>query len=104
MTPNWTVGYFADRKLGRLDKSQTARRKYGPGRGVFSQAPLPPCKFLSPPNSRDENPTISTDLRADWAVAGVTTCAFHSLNGLTAREAGTVIATPVIMASMVYYK
>jgi Bacterial HORMA domain 2 len=37
-------------------------------------------------------------------VSGVTSCAFHSLNGLAAREAGTVIATPDIMASMVYYK
>lgn len=37
-------------------------------------------------------------------VAGVSTTSFHSLNGLTAREAGTVIATPDIMASMTYYK
>ena len=29
---------------------------------------------------------------------------FHSLNGLVAREAGTVIATPDIMASMTYYR
>jgi hypothetical protein len=29
---------------------------------------------------------------------------FLSVNGLAAREAGTVIATPDIMASMVYYK
>jgi hypothetical protein len=37
-------------------------------------------------------------------VAGVNNCAFHSLNGLVAREAGTVIATPDVMASMTYYR
>ena len=36
--------------------------------------------------------------------AGVSTCSYLSLNGLVAREAGTVIATPDIMASMTYYK
>jgi len=29
---------------------------------------------------------------------------FLSLNGMVAREAGTVIATPDIMASMTYYR
>lgn len=38
------------------------------------------------------------------AVPGVTTCTFYSLNGLVAREAGTVITTPDIMASMTYYR
>jgi hypothetical protein len=37
-------------------------------------------------------------------VDGVEDTTFHSLNGLVAREAGTVIATPDIMASMTYYK
>jgi hypothetical protein len=38
------------------------------------------------------------------SVAGVSTCSYLSLNGLVAREAGTVIATPDIMASMTYYR
>ena len=37
-------------------------------------------------------------------VSGTADTAFHSLNGLVAREAGTVIATPDIMASMMYYR
>jgi hypothetical protein len=37
-------------------------------------------------------------------VPGVGDATCLSLNGLVAREAGTVIATPDIMASMVYYK
>ena len=37
-------------------------------------------------------------------VPGVGTTPFKSTAGLTAREAGTVIATPDIMASMTYYK
>lgn len=37
-------------------------------------------------------------------VPGVGDCDMLSLNGLVAREAGTVIATPDIMASMTYYK
>jgi hypothetical protein len=37
-------------------------------------------------------------------VSGTADAEFHSLNGLVAREAGTVIATPDIMASMMYYK
>lgn len=37
-------------------------------------------------------------------IAGTETTSFHSLNGLVAREAGTVIATPDIMASMTYYR
>jgi hypothetical protein len=37
-------------------------------------------------------------------VDGVGDAACLSLNGLAAREAGTVIATPDIMASMVYYR
>jgi Bacterial HORMA domain 2 len=37
-------------------------------------------------------------------VPGVGDVNFLSLNGLVAREAGTVIATPDIMASMTYYK
>jgi len=37
-------------------------------------------------------------------VPGVEDAACLSLNGLAAREAGTVIATPDIMASMVYYR
>ena len=38
------------------------------------------------------------------SVHGVVDVDLLSLNGLAAREAGTVIATPDIMASMVYYK
>ncbi len=38
------------------------------------------------------------------AVAGVSSTSFHSLGGLVPREAGTVIATPDLMASMVYYR
>jgi hypothetical protein len=37
-------------------------------------------------------------------VFGVSNTPFYSLNGLVAREAGTVIATPDIMASMTYYR
>jgi hypothetical protein len=37
-------------------------------------------------------------------VPGVSSCAYYSLNGLAAREAGTVIATPDIVASMIYYR
>jgi hypothetical protein len=37
-------------------------------------------------------------------ISGTADTSFHSLNGLVAREAGTVIATPDIMASMTYYK
>lgn len=37
-------------------------------------------------------------------VPGTEDTSFLSLNGLVAREAGTVIATPDIMASMAYYK
>jgi hypothetical protein len=37
-------------------------------------------------------------------VAGTGDAEFLSLNGLVAREAGTVIATPDIMASATYYK
>ncbi len=37
-------------------------------------------------------------------VSGTTDTDFLSVNGLVAREAGTVIATPDIMASMTYYK
>ena len=35
---------------------------------------------------------------------GTAAAEFLSLNGLVAREAGTVIATPDIMASATYYK
>jgi hypothetical protein len=38
------------------------------------------------------------------SVPSVTNTSFFALNGLAAREAGTVIATPDIMASMVYYR
>jgi hypothetical protein len=38
------------------------------------------------------------------SVPGITNIDFFVLNGLVAREAGTVIATPDIMASMVYYR
>jgi HORMA domain-containing protein len=38
------------------------------------------------------------------SVPGLTDAEFFSLNGLVAREAGTVIATPDIMASMMYYR
>jgi Bacterial HORMA domain 2 len=37
-------------------------------------------------------------------VSGTADAEFLSLNGLVAREAGTVIATPDIMASATYYK
>jgi HORMA domain-containing protein len=37
-------------------------------------------------------------------VSGTEDVGFLSLNGLVAREAGTVIATPDIMASMTYYR
>jgi hypothetical protein len=37
-------------------------------------------------------------------VDGVGSCDFLSLNGLIGREAGTVVSTPDIMASMMYYK
>jgi hypothetical protein len=37
-------------------------------------------------------------------VSGIADTDFLSLNGLVAREAGTVIATPDIMASATYYK
>jgi hypothetical protein len=37
-------------------------------------------------------------------ISGTQDTSFLSLNGLVAREAGTVIATPDIMASMTYYK
>ena len=37
-------------------------------------------------------------------VAGVSSTSFLSINGLTAREAGTIIATPDLMASARYYR
>src|SRR5260221_2994884 len=45
-------------------------------------------------------------LVAPWApdLDGLETTSFLDLNGKVAREAGTVIATPDVMASAVYYK
>ena len=64
-------------------------------RATFGKAPRPPanCTYrvlvVPAPGAPD---------------VGLTFVSFKSLGNLTAREAGTVIATPDIMASAVYYK
>jgi hypothetical protein len=64
--------------------------------GSFAKATAPPtgCTYRILLLHRDGAPPV----------LGVGPVPFLSLNGLIAREAGTVIATPDIMASMEYYK
>ena len=78
--------------------------KLSVGNGLKPGVEIGTGKALRPPAGlRRASPLMTTSWHGA-AVAGVTSCSFHSLNGLVAREAGTVIATPDIMASMVYYK
>lgn len=64
--------------------------------GSLAKAPRPPagCIYrillVSRPGARD--------------LPGLSTVAFLGLSGLSAREAGTVIGTPDIMASATYYR
>lgn len=63
---------------------------------TFSKASTPPSGCLY-------RIVLQTDTRRP-DVPGVGPTTFRSTNGMTAREAGTVIATPDIMASARYYR
>lgn len=57
-------------------------------------SPPPGCTYRIVLNTKPGTPDI----------AGVTSATLRSINGLTAREAGTIIATPDLMASARYYR
>lgn len=63
---------------------------------AIAKATAPPsgCIYRILLTTRDGRPDVS----------GVGPATFRSINGLTAREAGTIIATPDLMASARYYR
>lgn len=65
-------------------------------RDAIAKATAPPsgCTYRILLTTRDGRPDVP----------GVSRTSFLSINGLTAREAGTIIATPDLMASARYYR